>query len=272
MLEAEVLADGVFAGLEEALDEGFVDDDDVLGGGGVVFGEGAAADDVLAHGLQVAWGNVIPGRADGVVHAGHAVALADDELPPVIGEGGVLGEGGALDAGNVGEAILQLAVQGVELGHGVRGPRGDEADGDAVVDVVAEVLVLEVGERAGEQASTGEQDDGEGGLDDDQRFLRPGCVVAGAAIGAAKSFDGIGAGGEPRGGGSEDGTGDEREDEGEGKDGERGRGGDGHELRAVESEGDDSFDAEVGDDESGDAAEDRKQDAFGEGLADDASA
>ena len=67
-IEAEVLADGVFAGLEEALDEGFVDDDDVLGGGGVVCGDGAAADDLLAEGFKVAWRYVIPGGADRVVH------------------------------------------------------------------------------------------------------------------------------------------------------------------------------------------------------------
>ena len=98
---------------------GFVDDDDVLGGGGVVFRDRAAADDVLAEGLEIAWGNVIPGRADGLVHAGHAVTLADDHFAPVVGERGVLGGGGALNAGDVGEAILQLAIHGVELGHGV---------------------------------------------------------------------------------------------------------------------------------------------------------
>ena len=204
--------------------------------------------------------------------SGHAVALADDHLAPVVGERGVLGEGGALDAGNVGEAILQLAVHGVELRHGVRGPGRDDAEDDAVVDVVAEVLMLEVGEGAGEQARAGEQDDGEGGLDDDEGFLRPGGVIAGAAIGAAESFDGIGVGGEPCGRGSEDGTGDEREREGKGEDGQRRRGGDGHEVRAVEGEGDDGFDAEVRDGESGDAAEDGEEDAFGEGLADEALA
>ena len=59
-IEAEELADGVFAGLKELLDEGLVDDDDVLGGGGVVFRDGAAADDRLAEGFEVAGGDVIP--------------------------------------------------------------------------------------------------------------------------------------------------------------------------------------------------------------------
>ena len=112
-IEAEELADGVFAGLKELLDEGLIDDDDVLGGGGVVLGDGAAADDRLAEGFEIAGGNVIPGGAGVLVGAGHAVALADDHLAPVIGEGRVLGEGGAFDAGDMAEAVLEIAVQGV---------------------------------------------------------------------------------------------------------------------------------------------------------------
>ena len=203
-----------------------------------------------------------------LVGAGHAVALADDHLAPVIGEGSVLREGGAFDAGNVAEAVLEVAVHGVELRLRVRGPGRDDAEGDAVVELVAEVLMLEVGQGAGEEAGAAEQDNGEGGLDDDQGFLRPGGVIAGAAIGSAKSFGGIGVGGQPCGGGSKDGAGDEREREGEREHGERRRGGNGHKVRAVEGHGDDGFHTEEGYEESGCATEHGEQNALGEGLAD----
>ena len=111
-----MLADGVFARLEEVFDEGFINDGDVLRGGGVVFGDGTAAEDGLAEGFKIAGSDVVPRGAGVLVVVGHGVALADDHLAPVVGERRVLREGGALDAGDVGEAILQLAIHGVELG------------------------------------------------------------------------------------------------------------------------------------------------------------
>ncbi len=105
-----------------------------------------------------------------IVHAGHGVALANDDLAPVVLEGSVLRQGGALDAGNVGEAVLQFAIHGVELGLRVRGERRGEADGDAMVGLVAEILVLHFLEAAGEQAGAGEQNDGERRLHDDEDF------------------------------------------------------------------------------------------------------
>jgi hypothetical protein len=97
-------AERIFAGLEEALDEGLVDYGDLLGGGGVLLGDGAAAEDLLANGFEVFGVDVVSRRAYGVVHVGHA--LADDDLTPVVLRGRVLREGGAFDSGKVREAVL----------------------------------------------------------------------------------------------------------------------------------------------------------------------
>ena len=195
-VEAEVGADRVFAGLEEIMDEGLVDDGDVLGRKSVLFGDGTAADDWRAEGLGVSDTNVVPGGDyfSDVLTAdvGHGLTLADDELAPVVLEWSVLRESGALDAGYVREAILQFAIHGIELGRCVRGVRRGEADDNAVVGLVAEVLVLQFHQASGEQSRAGEEHNGQRCLDNDEDFLRERGAVASAAIGSAKGFGGVG--------------------------------------------------------------------------------
>ena len=123
---------------------------------------------------------------------GHGLTLADDELAPVVLERSVLRESGALDAGYVREAILQFAVHGIELRRRVRGVRRGEADDDAVVGLIAEVLMLQFHQASGEQTSAGEEHHGQRCLDDDEDFLRERGAVARAAIGSAEGFGGIG--------------------------------------------------------------------------------
>jgi hypothetical protein len=72
-----------------------------------------------------------------------------------------------------------------------------------MVGLVAEVLVLELLQAAGEQACAGEQDDGERGLQDDEGLLREGGRIFGAAVRAAQGLGGIDVGGEPGWGGAE---------------------------------------------------------------------
>ena len=233
---------GSSPGLKKCMHEGFVDDGDVLGRGGVLFGDGAAADDLLAQGFEIAGADVIPGRADVLIaHAGHGVTLADDDFAPVVLKRRVLREGGALDAGDVGEAILQFAVHGIELGLRVGGVGRGEADGDAVVGFVAEVLVLHVHEAAGEQAGAGEQDDGERRLEDDEDLLRKEersrvLRLAPRRASAGSACEANHAGAVPK---SAPVTSDKAKAKAE--HGQGGRCVDGDELRAVEGEGDDEL-------------------------------
>ena len=201
---------------------------------------------------------------------GEVFAFANDHLAPVIGEGAIESERGVLDAGDVGEAVLEVAVEGVQLFSGVAGERRIDADVDAVFGLKSEVLVLHLLQTAGEQAGSGEQDDGERGLHDDEGFLRKRGAVAGAAIGSAERFRRIGMRGEPCRGGAEEQAGDQGEDKGEAENGQRRRGVDGNEVSAVEGQRDDQLDSEKGDEHAGSAAQQGKDDAFSERLADEA--
>ena len=77
---------------------------------------------------------------------------------------------------------------------------------------------------------------------------------------------------EPRGRGSEERAGEQRQQQSKGQHGQGRRCVDGNELRAVEGERDDQLDAEVGDDQARDAAKDGENDAFGQRLADETAA
>ena len=99
------------------------------------------------------------------------MSLANDHFAPVVLERGVLRECGALDAREVGEPFLEISIYGVQPGPGVGGVGRGERDGDALVRLVAEVLMLEFGEAVSKQTGAGEQDNGYGGLHDDQDLL-----------------------------------------------------------------------------------------------------
>jgi hypothetical protein len=101
-VETEVRANGVFAFLEEPLDERLVHDGHVLGRRGVSLRDGAAFHDLLAHGLEIADADMVPGRADLFLHTGHTVTLAYHDLTPVVLQRSIESECCALDAGDMG--------------------------------------------------------------------------------------------------------------------------------------------------------------------------
>ena len=95
-------AEWFFALLKELAHESFIDDRDVLRCSRVLVGDAPAAQNVLAHRLQVARAHVVPGRALIFAHIGNTVPFADDHLAPVIGERRIESEGGTLHSGDVG--------------------------------------------------------------------------------------------------------------------------------------------------------------------------
>ena len=76
-VDAEVGADGLLTLLKKLAHKRLVDDGDLAGGGGVLLGDGAAAEDVLAHEFEIAGADVIPGGADVGVHIGRSVCLRE---------------------------------------------------------------------------------------------------------------------------------------------------------------------------------------------------
>jgi hypothetical protein len=124
----------------------------------------------------------------------------------------------------------------------------------------------------GEHAGAGKQDDGEDYLGDDKGFLRERGAIAGAAVGSAQGFDGVGVGGEPGGGDAEEDAGDHGEREGEGEDGKRWGSADGQEVCGAEGHPEDQAGPGVGDGDADQTSGYGEHDAFGEGLPDKAAA
>ncbi len=118
----------------------------------------AAAHNLLAQRIEVAGRDVIPGRADLVVHVRHAVTFTDGDLAPVILQWRVESQRCALHAGDVCQPILQLNVHGVEFRLRISGIRACEADGHPVIGFVTESLMLQVLQTAGQQSGAGDQD------------------------------------------------------------------------------------------------------------------
>ena len=102
--------DGIFVGPEVAGD-GFVDDDDGLFGVDVFPGHVAALDEAHADGVEVAGGDDVDegaGELVGLV----VLALGGDSPGAVAGHGERVGDGGGLDAGDLLDAVDDLAVEG----------------------------------------------------------------------------------------------------------------------------------------------------------------
>src|SRR5580658_6018155 len=144
------------------------------------------------------------------------MAFHIDSLAPVIAlERAVEGKASALDAGQSREFALQSLVEGWDGGDSVAGSRGIEVEDVTVGGSDAEVLMLKVPEALGEQASTDQEHQRNGGLQHDERLLRQRRAVASGAVHTAQSFRGVGVGSDPRGDDSEDESGEQRQGESE---------------------------------------------------------
>jgi hypothetical protein len=110
----------------------------------------------------------------------------------------------------------------------------------------------------------GEQNQRQGSLCDDQRFLWQGRTIAGGAVGAAQSFGRIGVRRDPRRGRAKDNSSDQRQPEGEGQNWKQRRSVDGHEVRAAESDHQDGAGSGICHHQSGSTAQARQKHALRE--------
>src|ERR1700722_3873583 len=136
------------------------------------------------------------------------------------------------------EAVLQIAIERVQLWRRITCQRTVHHDAEAAVRIEAEVLMFELAEAAREQACACKQHDGQRGLHDDENLLRQRGAVMCAAVGSAQGFGWIGVRGEPCRSCSEEDSGDERQSKGKSKHGQRWRCIDGDEVRTVEGKRD----------------------------------
>ena len=70
------------------------------------------------------------------------MALANDDLAPVVLQRCVESEGRPLDSWNVRKPVLQFAIHGVEFGLRVRQKTARSGYNDPVIGLVAEILML----------------------------------------------------------------------------------------------------------------------------------
>ena len=160
--------DGIFVGPEVAGD-GFVDDDDGLFGVDVFPGHVATLDEAHANGVEVAGGDDVDegaGELVGLV----VLALGGDSPGAVAGHGERVGDGGGLDAGDLLDAVDDLAVEGGVVGGGGSAETAWDVEdhGGGAGGLEAEIDVEDAEEAAEEEAGADKEDAGEGDLGDDE--------------------------------------------------------------------------------------------------------
>jgi hypothetical protein len=158
--------DGVFVGPEIAGD-GLVDDDDGLFGVVVFPGYVAAFDQAHADGVEVAGSDDV-NEGSGEFVGFIVLALGGDAPGAIAGHGEGVGDGGGLDAGDLLDAVEDLAVEGGDFGCGVDAAGVVEEDGGGAGGLEAQVDVEDAEEAAQKQAGGDEKDAGEGDLRDDE--------------------------------------------------------------------------------------------------------
>src|SRR5438552_12019131 len=114
-----------------------------------------------------------------------------DEFAPVVGERVIERETGALNAGKTTEMIFELAIERSYLRQRVSSGRPVHVDFHAVLHLEAEVLMLELIEAAGEHGGTGNENNRQGGLNNQQGFASKRRTILRAAARAAQGFGGV---------------------------------------------------------------------------------
>ncbi len=107
-----MLIQRVFAALEKALHESFVDDGHGRGGFVVRRRKRAPAQNRHAEILKIVGAHTVPRGARLLVELGRRMASDHDEFAPVVGERVIEGETGALNAGETVDMIFKLAIKG----------------------------------------------------------------------------------------------------------------------------------------------------------------
>ena len=182
---------------EEAADERLVDDRDVLRPARVARVQVPAAHQLHAEVLEIGGADAIPRGAGRLAGLRRRLPRDQHALAPVVGERVVEGQPAAAHAGQPLHAILDVAIERIELLGPVVRRRPVQLHEHAARGREAEVLVLEVGQAAGQQQRPDDQHDRHRGLQHDQRLARERRMIAAAAAGAAQRVDRVGARREP---------------------------------------------------------------------------
>ncbi len=266
---AHDFSDGIFAGPQSAR-EGFVDDDNFGGIGGIALGEIAAGAQRNSHGVEIS-GADDADESIGIIIARVGLSLGGDAPAAIAAKGKRVGQAGSFDSGDFKDAAKGFVVVDVFLG--LRGIRGIwiNAKGGGALGAEAEVHIENAKEAANEQAGADEKYASESDFRNNQAAANPGvtAALARAAIGIfediVKSESGNLEGGEK----SED---DARKD---GDEQGKGEGGGvhvdaGEERNADGVEVGEQARASEGEKQAERGAEKREHEAFGKHLANEA--
>src|ERR1700728_767037 len=213
-------ADGVFTG-EELLGEPLIDDADAGLGGGFVFGEPAAVDELCPQRGEVTGAHLTVDDLAQAIVAGATVNIEGDGSV-AIAERQIAGEGHGTHAGKAAEARLELLLES-EAGSIVFVGRtfGTDAESGDVIGYKSGIDVEEAVEAFAEEACAGKEHDGERELDDDEvRSEATPDGASGSASAGGEVFAEVGEGdADGRDNGEEDGS-RERDERGEKNDAE----------------------------------------------------
>ena len=178
----DALGEGIESG-EVLAGEGFADHGDARSAGEISGIEIAAAGEADAVRCVIAWRDGVNHRLRffiGVVVGVIGGLTGDGEMESARAVGGKAGGYGDFhDSGNGGDSLFELAVDGADLG-GARGALvlDGDAEGEDVVAANAEVDLGDVPEAVENEARTGDEDECEGELGDDEYTAE--TVLAGA--------------------------------------------------------------------------------------------
>src|SRR5208337_4911133 len=122
-----------------------------------------------------------------------------DEFAPVVGERVIERQPASLHSRQAIEAYLELTVERRQLGLSVGGRWIVQLYQHAPLNSVSKVLMLELVEAARQQRRTGDQDNRQCSLHDQQPLAGERGMIAGSATRPVQGFRGIGTCGKPCG-------------------------------------------------------------------------
>src|SRR5581483_2861495 len=122
--------------------------------------------------LKIIGGYAVPGRPGLLAWLGSWMAGYQDQFPPVVGERVVKRQPRSLDPGQAIQARLELPVERRQPRPRVGGRRIVQADYDAPLHLISEILALELVKAARQHGGPRNQNDGQGGLHNQERLAR----------------------------------------------------------------------------------------------------
>ena len=197
-----------------------------------------------------------------------SLAFDVNRLSPVVAfHRAIERETDAAHAGDRCEIVVELAVEGIELGRFVSRHLRIDVQDVAVCGLEPELLMLHISQALRQQSRSAQQHQRQRRLCDDQRLLGPAHALPGGTVGSAQRVGGICRGRHPRWSDAEQDSSQQSHDKGKGKHRQRRRGVNGH-IILLKREMQDEPGPGKGKSDSGDSAKQSQHRALGQHQSD----